>query len=246
MQLVAMAFMLLMALGLFLTYTRSTWIGFALSSVVVLAIQLPSRWRLPALGTAAALAMVTAPLVWSHLMGLEREGTASDARHSVSQRAAFAYVSWQMFKDHPLSGVGFGRFYDRKLPYLSDRSQSFELESIRGLHHHNTFLGVLTETGLVGLAGFCAMVAGWSRTAWRLVRSSSVPSDERSLALLCLATLAIYVSSALFHDLSHLPNEQMVLFLIAGLTVAAECGRAVATSPVHCRAKFPQAVPRTA
>jgi O-antigen ligase len=240
-QLVAMAIMVLMAIGVFLTYTRSTWIGFVLSGVVVLAIQLPRSWRLPALGSATAAALIALPFAWNHLMGLEREGSASDARHSVSQRAAFTYVSWQMFKDHPLTGVGFGRFYDQKLPYLSDRSQSFELESIRELHHHNTFLGVLTETGLLGLTGFCALLAGWTRTAWRLVRSSDVQSDDRKLGLLCLAVLAIYISSALFHDLSHLPNEQVVLFLIAGLTVAAECGHAVAATSVRRSAQLSHA-----
>jgi multidrug efflux pump subunit AcrB len=65
-----------------------------------------------------------------------------------------------MFCDHPVFGVGFGRFYDRKLPYLSDRSQNFELESLRPLHHHNTLLSVLTETGLVGLAAFIGLFVG--------------------------------------------------------------------------------------
>lgn len=223
MQLVTLALMVLMAIGVFLTYTRSTWIGLALSGLVMVALQLPRSWRLPALGGAIAATVLIVPFTWSQVVGLKREGSASESRHSVSQRAAFTYVSWQMFKDHPLAGVGFGRFYDQKLPYLADRSQSFELESIRGLHHHNTFLGLLTETGLVGLAGFCAMLLGWGRCAWRLVRSPDVTCDERQMGLLCLATLAVYFPSALFHDLSHLPNEQVVLFLIAGLTVAAEC-----------------------
>ena len=98
-------------------------------------------------------------------MGLEREGTAGESHHSVDQRKSFAYVSWQMFKDHPLMGVGFGRFYDRKLPYLSDRSQEFELESLRPLDHHNTLLSLLVETGLAGLAAFVALLAAWARAA---------------------------------------------------------------------------------
>ena len=71
-------------------------------------------------------------------------------------------------------GVGFGRFYDRKLPYLSDRSQDFELESLRNLHHHNTLLSLLTETGMVGLAAFLALLAAWARSAWSLVRDAEV------------------------------------------------------------------------
>ena len=43
--------------------------------------------------------------------------------------------------------------------------QTIELESIRGLHHHNTILSVLTETGLVGLAAFVAVFLAWVRCA---------------------------------------------------------------------------------
>ena len=43
------------------------------------------------------------------VVGLQREGTAAESEHSVDQRTSFAYVSWQMFRDHPVMGVGFGR-----------------------------------------------------------------------------------------------------------------------------------------
>ena len=75
-----------------------------------------------------------------------------------------------MFKDNPIFGVGFGRFFDRKLPYLSDRSQDFELESLRPLHHHNTLLSLLTETGMIGLAAFIALLVAWARMAWSLAK----------------------------------------------------------------------------
>ncbi|HEY3392728.1 MAG TPA: O-antigen ligase family protein, partial [Lacipirellulaceae bacterium] len=139
----------LMATAVVFTYTRSTWLGLAASALVVAAVEIPRRWRLPALSAAMLGGLLIAAATWDHVVRLEREGTAGESHHSVSQRTSFAYVSWQMFQDHPLFGVGFGRFYDRKLPYLSDRSQDFELESLRGLHHHNTLLSILTETGLV-------------------------------------------------------------------------------------------------
>src|SRR3972149_6602942 len=121
-----------------------------------------------------------------------------------------------MFKDHPLFGVGFGRFYDRKLPYLSDRSQDFELESLRNLHHHNTLLSLLTETGMVGLAAFIALLAAWARSAWSLVRDAELPAWVRSQGLLMLAVIITYLSSAVFHDLTLLPSQEWILFLAAG------------------------------
>jgi len=118
------------------------------SGLVVAAFYVPRHWRVPAIASAGVVGLLIMVASWGQLLGIKREGTVEDSEHSVSQRQSFAYVSWQMFCDHPVFGVGFGRFYDRKLPYLSDRSQNFELESLRPLHHHNTLLSVLTETGL--------------------------------------------------------------------------------------------------
>jgi N-acetylglucosaminyldiphosphoundecaprenol N-acetyl-beta-D-mannosaminyltransferase len=217
----------LMALGVMFTYTRSTWLGLAASGLIVAALEIPRRWRLPALTAAALGGMLLVAVSWDRIVGLQREGTAADAHHSVSQRTSFTYVSWQMFRDHPLFGVGFGRFYDRKLPYLSDRSQDFELESLRELQHHNTLLSILTETGLIGFSLFAAVLAIWTIYAWQTAQRAGTPSWVRAQGLLMLALLATYASSALFHDLTFLPAQHALVFLFAGMTVSLRARLAV-------------------
>jgi N-acetylglucosaminyldiphosphoundecaprenol N-acetyl-beta-D-mannosaminyltransferase len=218
-QLVLMLALPLMAFAVLLTFTRSTWIGLAASGLVVAAFQIPARWRLPAIASSALVGLLIAITSWQHLIGLEREGTAEESEHSVSQRQSFAYVSWQMFCDHPVFGVGFGRFYDRKLPYLSDRSQNFELESLRKLHHHNTILSVLTETGLVGLAAFVGMFVAWTRSAYRLAASAASSPWVRAQGVLMLAIIVNYLCSAVFHDLTLVPSQELLLFVFAAVTV---------------------------
>jgi O-antigen ligase len=218
-QLVLLAALPLMALGVFFTYTRSTWLGLAASAAVVGGLQLPRKWRVPLAAMAAVGGMLVAAVAWNDVVGLRREGTAGESQHSVDQRKSFAYVSWQMFKEHPVFGVGFGRFYDRKLPYLSDRSQDFELESLRPLHHHNTLLSLVTETGMLGLAAFLGLLAAWARIAWSLVRDNQIPLWVRAHGVLMLAVLVAYLTSAVFHDLTLLPSQQWILFLAAGLTM---------------------------
>src|SRR4029079_963414 len=149
-------------------------------------------------GVVGLLGMVAS---WGQLLGIKREGTVEDSEHSVNQRQSFAYVSWQMFCDHPVFGVGFGRFYDRKLPYLSDRSQNFELESLRPLHHHNTLLSVLTETGLVGLAVFVGVFIAGSRSGSQLAARAAAPW-MRAQGILLLGLITNYLCSAVFHDLT--------------------------------------------
>ncbi len=217
-QLAVAVSMPLMTAGVFFTYTRSTWLGLAVSGLVIAAIEIPKRWRLPAIAMSSLCGVLLLATAWSNVVGLEREGSAAESEHSVDQRKSFAYVSWQMFRDNPVLGVGFGRFYDRKLPYLSDRRQTVELESIRSLHHHNTLLGFLTETGLVGLSMFLTLIVVWALNAWRLVRSTQ-PRWARAFGVLMLALLANYLCSALFHDLTLLPSQQLLLFAFAALTV---------------------------
>ncbi|MCI0491686.1 MAG: O-antigen ligase family protein [Planctomycetes bacterium] len=217
-QLAILLVLPLMVLGVFLTYTRSAWLGLVASGLVVAALQIPRRWRFPVLTTAMLGGVLITALSWGHLIGLQREGSAAESHHSVDQRKSFAYVSWQMFKDHPIDGVGLGRFYDLKLPYLSDRRQEVELESIRALNHHNTLLSFLVETGMLGLAAFLAVFVIWTKYAWQLAKNRAIPSWMRGQGILMLALLMTYLSSALFHDLTLVMPQQWLLFLFAGLT----------------------------
>lgn len=206
----------LMAIGVLLTYTRSTWLGLMGAVLVVTCLQLPKIWRLPTFATASILGLLLLVVGKDAIVELKREDSGAVSAHSVQQREAFAYVSAQMFRDRPLWGVGFGRFYDKKMPYLTDRRQSFELESIRPLHHHNTLLGLLVETGMLGLVAFLAVLAGMAWVGWRLAHDPTVSADCNRLGLLCIGAVVNYAPSALFHDLSLIHSEQWLLFTVAG------------------------------
>ncbi len=211
-----------MLLTILLTATRSVWLGLMASGVAMLVIQTPRKYRATVMASILGLAVIVGPLVLTKLIFLQREDSGYASSHSVQQRAAFAYVSWKMFCDHPLTGVGFGRFYDQKLPYLSDRSQSFELESLRELHHHNTALSLLTETGMIGLAAYGAVLGGILLASWRLAHSAESSDAVRRIGMLSVATIAAYLPSALFHDLSLVHNDQWLIFLIAGAALSYE------------------------
>src|SRR5690606_7050779 len=127
----AMAGLLTAVVGaVYLTYTRSTWIGLAAGLALIPLLQLP-RWRVAlAIGVVMAGAIGVLAL-GDRVTNLGRKDTDGSAEHSVYQRASFVFVSMRMFRDAPVFGCGFGRYYDLKMPYLSDRGQQLELESLR-------------------------------------------------------------------------------------------------------------------
>jgi O-antigen ligase len=241
---VALAGVLLaIAGGVFFTYTRSTWMGLAGGLAVIPILQMPRRWRLPAALGAAMCAAIGVAALGHSVTDLNRKDTDASAEHSVYQRASFVYVSMRMFRDAPIFGCGVGRFFDMKIPYLADRSQALELESLRLLDHHNTLLSVLTETGFVGFTLFVGLLAGWLRAAWNLSRDAERESWQRLQGFFALATVLTYLASALFHDLTLSPTEHWLLFYSAGVTVGLLAERqqaAAATAPEPSVSRLPQ------
>jgi O-antigen ligase len=193
--------------------------GTGLGLLIVLGMTLRGHWRPLALGGMVCGAAVLAMARMDSMVRLERDNSAAAAADSVGLRGSFAYISWKMFLDRPLWGVGFGQFPDAKLPYLSDRETSLHLEGARPYTHHNTLLSVLTETGLIGVAAFMALLIAWGRTAWKLARHADAPDWARVQGILFLGALGVYLCQAVFHELSYTPATHALLFLLAGATV---------------------------
>lgn len=218
-QLALVGVMGLVALATYATFTRSAWLALAFTLATLPLLHLPRSWRPLLAGCILLAGMTGLALVGGNLVNLDRSDSDASASHSVYQRQSFLLVSSRMFADQPLFGCGFGRFFDEKLPYLADRSQQIELESIRKLDHHNTFLSILTETGLVGLSLFVGMLLAWTRTGWELYRNADGTQWVRNCGLLTLAILAVHCINGMFHDLSLLAGEQWMLFFLAGTAV---------------------------
>ena len=204
--------------AIFFTKTRSVWLGAGCAVMLVLALTLKGRVRIGVLASVVAVAAIIGLANMDKIVTPEREGSASDTRQSADMRAAFAYVSWQMFQDKPIFGFGFGQFAREKLPYLGDRSVDIQLEEIRHYVHHNTFLSILTETGLVGLFFFLAVYIAWSRNAWMLVRGENSPPWARTHGVLTLGVFAIAFWQMVGHEITFTPIDHSLIFFVAGVT----------------------------
>jgi O-antigen ligase len=102
---------------------------------------------------------------------------------------------------------------------LADRSSEFKVGYLRHYSHHNTLLSLLTETGLVGLSLFLAVLGGWGWIGWKLARNTEMPHWARAQGALLLGALGIYICQAAFHELSYMAIDNVLIFTLAGVTV---------------------------
>jgi O-antigen ligase len=93
-----------------------------------------------------------------------------------------------------------------------------QLEPMRHLTHHNTYLSVLTETGLIGFVPFLGLFAAWLWTGSQLWRQVDAPLAARVHAVWTTGAICVYAVQALFHELSYTPIDNSLLFLLTGVS----------------------------
>lgn len=219
--------LLLISGGVFLTLTRSVWMGAGLGLLLVAAFPAPPAWRKAMVAGSLVAAVLVAATQWENLWSYKRDKalSAEETAESAKLRPILATVAWKMFLDRPLWGCGLGRYPEASQEHLADRSTDLPLEKARPFIQHNIFLALLTETGLAATGLFVLLLGLWWREAWRLWRLPGPAASPRQLGLLFLAAEMNYVVNGMFHDVAIIPTINMLLFLLAGMIVGTnrEC-----------------------
>ena len=103
------------------------------------------------------------------------------ARSYDHERVLLWTAAWQMFIDHPITGVGLLHFNNAYVAhYLSPLAKEPNLP-----HPHNLFLNFLAETGLVGFSAYMLLILGQVVIAFRFTQ------NIRQLALPDIFILAV-------------------------------------------------------
>jgi O-antigen ligase len=137
-------------------------------------------------------------------------------KESAQLRPILAVIAWKVFKDHPVLGCGMGQYRQVAKYHLTDRNIDMPLEKVRPYVQHNIFLALLTEAGLVGAALFTAIMAIWTRWAWKIWRCRDLVLEYRQLGLVFLGFLAGYLANGMFQDVLIIPMVNMYYFFLGG------------------------------
>jgi putative inorganic carbon (hco3(-)) transporter len=157
--------------ALWFSYSQSSMVTiFVVVTGLALVAGTPSMRRVVAV-VAAVIAISAATVVAVHVQN-------DTARKSTSDRSRLVSVTWKVFRNHPLAGVGVGA-----QPKASREEAAPRVAASRN-HSHTTPLTVAAELGVIGILAYLAFLAAAGRTLL------SVTNRERALGL-CLAAVFV-------------------------------------------------------
>jgi O-antigen ligase len=161
--------LLSLSAGLFLTSSRSAWIGFALLTLVG-AARNPRLLILVVLMVGVGVAAVA---YFAGDGGFDSIVEVSGRQGTIEERVVIARDALQMFADHPGFGAGIGAFYEE-----------------HDIVVHNSALWFLAEFGAVGFTVFAGF-AGWFLVTGVAAYRRVAPGQRSLVAGLLAAHLAM-------------------------------------------------------
>jgi len=188
--------------AIFFTGLRSGYLAFLLCGIIWCATALRHRLGLAKMTLAGLALFVIAAVSWERLTGGDRMKGGLAQKSPIVSRLILLEQTWEIVRQKPLFGVGFGHFVDAQQQLERDPG-SLAGMSYGALVEHNLFLNMLAETGAVGLALTVLILILLVRQSIRLF--VKLPPDvpgplSRMFVILFWVLLANFVTDAMFRD----------------------------------------------
>ncbi|MCO1658076.1 O-antigen ligase family protein [Pseudonocardia humida] len=206
--------------AVYLTQSRGTLITAAVATIVWVIASGPTV-RKRALLTLPVLAFVLLlPGIGDRLVNVSEafeDAPAYSKDPSIVERGVAGQIAGQIWREHPLLGTGLATFASELDDYAARRP-----DLLIGVTTatHNLYLEILSETGVVGLAGWIVLIGGCLLLSVRsIVRLAGAPRDgpdgapTRALAAATLAAVVAWSLASLFLHLSLVRTLWVVLAL---------------------------------
>ncbi|MFS4461121.1 O-antigen ligase family protein [Bdellovibrio sp. HCB2-146] len=200
----------LTGLTVLLTLTRGVWIGVA-TGLVVMGFFI--NRKLGALIVGGLLVIGLTIFASSETIRNRVMITVNMTNQGDHERLTLWRTNWEMIKDHPLIGTGYGQNKARLREYY-DRL-GIDKGYFEG-HAHNQYIHFLAGTGFVGLLCYLIFIGYGLRASIKTYKLSAALSKTKGLALGCIGALvSFYVGSLTEANFSIGKNRYMILFIMA-------------------------------
>lgn len=163
--------------------TRAVWVSLAITCTIFILINIIMYGRRNLRVTLFLIAVLAAVslLVLSFQYFEMRFLTLFAETKSNRERIQMWTYGWEIFKSHPLLGVGLATL--PTLPLTPEQALELKANPAYG-HVHNNFLQIMAENGIIGLAAWCILFFSILKTAVGKLKSPVV-GEWATIALLC-------------------------------------------------------------
>jgi O-antigen ligase len=209
-------------ISIFFTASRGGLV--ALGVLLVAAILFSGRWRARVAMGAAVVAMATvyyfAALAPAETRAHLEESTTGQAR-ILEGRTTIWQIGWRMVEANPVNGVGGANFREASRHYLLKPGSLARTDEVINEPQvaHNTYLEILAELGIVGLALFSVIVAFSLVSSLIAARIWQRAGDVGGEVLARAVAVALLGTLAADFFLSQEFNKQLWLLLGFGPTL---------------------------
>lgn len=215
-QLTLISLILIILVGLVLSYTRAAWLSVLGSIGIAFVLYYKVSWKPIAALTGIALVIVL--IRWDQIqIELERnkyehttesfdERLQSAANISTDASNLERINRWScaiaMFKKRPLMGYGPGTYAFEYAPFQRPENLTIISTNFGDMGNaHSEYLGALAETGLIGMLSFIAVVAAIFYTGFTLYhRLPKENKDDRIIVLSTIMALSTYFIHAFLNN----------------------------------------------
>lgn len=194
--------------ALLMTYSRSSWVSFALAAVVFLALW--NKRLLPLVVVAAVIAVPILPdSIFNRILTIGNTADSSNAYRLYIWTSAL-----NMIRDYGLIGIGLGPGnFTPVYAYYCDPTAAV------AQHSHMLYMEVWLEMGILGLVGFLAMYLGTIRKGIRTANRAQSP--VRLTIIACVSSLVGMAFVCAAEYVWFYPRVMFAFFLLLGITLAA-------------------------
>jgi O-antigen ligase len=186
----------LVTVGFFATQSRGGLLALAFAAIAALVLARGQRRRIVSLIVLAVLIAVVAVAIKPGALGrITNFGGGTSGRNDIWR------VATKIFEQHPIVGIGLNNFAVSEPRYALKLGNVTRVTYIAELPDptHNSYLQVLVEDGIIGLAAFLFVIVACLRAAW-LAAQEFDRTGRREYGDLARATLmgTIGMLSAIF------------------------------------------------